>query len=67
MELKNIKKEIYKDLMEYMSLDYVVGQNNYDEMSSADQEKVQKVMEEVESELVKKAGGKRSLFESWGA
>ena len=64
---KNMKKEIYKDLMEYMSLDYVVGQNNYDEMSSADQEKVQKVMEEVESELAKKAGGKRSLFESWGA
>ena len=65
--LKNIKKEIYKDLMEYMSFEYVVGQNKYDEMSSADQERVHKAMEEVESELAKKASGRRSLFESWGA
>ena len=56
--LKNIKKEIYKDLMEYMTLDYVVGQNVYDEMSSADQERVHKAIEEVESVLARKAGGK---------
>ena len=65
--LKNIKKEIYKDLIDYVDIDYVVGQNNYDEMSSADQERVHKAMAEVESEIEKKAGGTRDLFESWGA
>ena len=59
----NFKKEIYKDLADYyIDLQYVIGQNNYEELSSADQERVQKAMELVRSDLEKRAGGLRGLF-----